>query len=69
MYQACHAACHGAVDSVDDVAFIRAHGQLADNLALREHGAGGADAHLFLGLCAQCSQVLHLHLQDTRHHV
>ena len=34
------------VDAVNDIALVRAHGKLADDLALGKHGAGGADAHV-----------------------
>ena len=69
MGQTSHPVGHGVVDAVDDVALVGLHGQLTDDLALGEHGAGGADAHILGGLGAQGPQILYLHLQHPGHHV
>ena len=67
--QAGHPAGHRLVDAVDDVPLVGALRQLADDLALGEDSAGGADAHVLGGLSAQGAQVLHVHLQHPGHHV
>ena len=64
-----HPVGHGVVDTVDDVALVGLHGQLADDLALGEHSAGGADPHILGGLGAQGPQILYLHLQHPGHDV
>ena len=48
-----HAAGHGHMDAVDDVALVGIVCQLADDLALGKDGAGGTDADILGGLGAE----------------
>ena len=61
--QAAHAAGHASVDTGDDIALIRADGELGDDFALSEHRAGGADADLARGLIAQLVEIFDVHFQ------
>ena len=57
------------MNSVDDIALVGIVGQLADNLTLGKHSAGGADADVLGGLGAQGAQIVHVDLQNTGHNV
>ena len=51
-----NAARDGLVDAVDDVALVRAHGELRDDLALGKDRAGRADTDLLGRLVAKAGQ-------------